>query len=148
MSNQFSVCSGAIALAAATAKIPLQFAPSAGKDAVMIGLDVMFDGSGTGNNCLVEMCTYGTVGSGGTTPTPTKYGQNQQVAASTVVRLSDTTAPTTITMLWEWYIPLNSGISYLWPFGREFAMVAGGKYCIRLTSPAIVNTIINAVFEE
>lgn len=130
---------------AATAKIPIEFAPASNQDAQMVALDVNFDTVFGTTVPLIEMCTYGTVGSGGTTPTATKYGVNQGPAALTVVRINDTTAPLTITPLFSWYA---AGINYLWPLGREFDMVLSGKYCIRVTSPTTGNVAINAIWDE
>jgi len=144
MAEQFLVTTGTVALTAATANIPIEIAPASTLDAVLVSLDVTFDAPGA-TAPKIELCTYGTVGSGGSTPTPTKYGQNQNRAASTVVRIADSTPPTTITALWTWY---STGLFYQWPLGREFELLQSGKYCIRVTAPATCNCCINLVFEE
>lgn len=144
MAAQYLVTTGSFALTAATAKIPIEFAPASTRDCILIGLDVTFDAPGT-TDPFVEFCTYGTVGSGGSAPTLLKYGVNQDVAAQTVVRINDTTAPTTITQLFAWY---TSGQQALLPLGRELQMQHSGKFCIRITAPASCNAVINALIEE
>lgn len=131
-------------LVAATSKIPIEFAPASTANADLIDLDITFDTVFSATYPLIEFCTYGTVGSGGTTPTPGLYGNQTSLAANTVVRINDTTAPTTITPIWSWY--WSAG--FLWPLGREFNMAASGKYCIRITSPAASNFAINAIWSE
>jgi hypothetical protein len=145
MAEQYIVTTGAVALVAATAKIPIEIATAAAIDAVMVGLDVTFDAVFAATVPLIEFCTYGTVGSGGTVPTPLKYGQNQSRVASTVARINDTTAPTTIVQLFAWYY---ASLSYIWPLGREFELLPNSKYCVRVTSPVAANCVINAIWEE
>lgn len=142
--SRLYVATVATSVTAATSKIPIEFAPAATADTQLVALDCTFDTVFATTYPLVEFCTYGTVGSGGTTPTPVKYGENQDTAALTVIRINDSTPPTTITPLWSWY--WSAG--YLWPLGREFQMVHSGKFCIRVTSPSTGNVVINAVFAE
>lgn len=145
MSSLYSVSTGNVSCTAATALIPLEIAPAATRDIQLIALDVTFDTVFSATYPLVELCTYSTVGSGGTAPTPTKYGENQNVAALTVARINDTTPPGTIAQLYAWYW---SAASYLWPLGRELELLQSGKYCVRVTSPTTGHVAVNAIWAE
>lgn len=145
MGNIYVVSTGSIGVSANAPSIPIEIAPASTQDAQMVALDITFGAVFSTTVPFIEFCTYGTVGSGGTTPTPTKYGENQGVPALTVVRINDTVAPTTIVSLFGWYY---TGFSYLWPLSREFEMLASGKYCIRITSPSNSFACVNSVWVE
>jgi hypothetical protein len=131
-------------LVVATAAIPLEFAPTSTTDAVLYGIDATFDTVFGTTYPYVEVCTYGTVGSGGTTPTPAKLDQSQSATATMVVRANDTTLPTTITRLFGWYW----SAAYQYPEGRELKLAASGKYCLRITSPAASFYDLNLLWGE
>lgn len=145
MASLFYVTTGSFAVTAATAKIPLEITPASTKSIQLVGLDVSFDTVFGTTVPLVELCTYGTVGSGGSAPTPTKMGDNTSDVALTVTRILDTTAPTTIVSLIPWYW---SGFMLQYPLGREVQLAASSKNCVRVTSPSTGNCAITAYWTE
>jgi hypothetical protein len=147
MAEQYAVSNGSVALVAATAKTLVELTTIATMDAAWIGFDISFDASGTGTNVKVEIVSYAASGTG-TAYTPTRLGGNQGRASLSTAEINSTVEPTTPTVLLTWYVPLNSGFSYVWPLGRELQMSVSKVYGIRVTAPSIVNAACNLYFEE
>lgn len=147
MAVQYAITTGAVALAAATAKTIIEGSATANVPPEWIGLDLTFDGvTASAIPVRVDLCTYSATGTG-TGYTPKKFGQAVGVAASTW-KINDTVEPSSAVIVYSWYIPPTSGIFYLWPLGRELFHAVSTVQGIRLTAPAAVNVIANLIIEE
>lgn len=148
MAVQYVITTGSTALTAATAKTMIEGTTDAnGPPPEWIALDITFNGTtATAVPVTVDFCTYAATGTG-TAYTPKKFGQAVGVARSTW-KINDTVEPTTPVVLFSWFIPPTSGITYQWPLGRELFHPISTVQGIRLTAPAGVNAIVNLTIEE
>ncbi len=148
MSVQYAVTTGAVALAAATAKTLVEGVTDAsGPPPEWVAVDITFDGvAASAVPVRVDFCTYAATGTG-TAYTPKKLGAALGVARSTW-KVNDTTEPTTPVVLFSWYLPPTAGLFYQWPLGRELLHPLSTVQGIRLTAPAAVNAIVNLTIEE
>jgi hypothetical protein len=147
VAEQYAVSNGSVALAAATARTLVEVSTASTVDMAWIGFDISFDASGTGTNAKVEIVSYTASGTG-SAYTPTRLGGNQGRASVTAAEVNSTVEPSTPTVLLTWFVPLNSGFSYVWPLGRELQMAVSKVYGIRVTSASVVNAACNLYFEE
>jgi hypothetical protein len=147
MTVQYVTTTGATALVAATAKTMIEVSSTANVPCEWVACEIMFDGvTASAVPVRVDFCTYTATGTG-TGYTPKKLGQAVGTAQSTV-KINDTVEPSTPTILFSWYVPPTSGIWYQWPLGRELFQNVSTVQGIRLTSPAVVNAIVNLTIEE
>lgn len=148
MAVQYVITTGSTALTAATAKTMIEGTTDAnGPPPEWIALDITFNGTtATAVPVTVDFCTYAATGTG-TAYTPKKFGQAVGVARSTW-KINDTVEPTTPVVLFSWFIPPTSGITYQWPLARELFHPISTVQGIRLTAPAGVNAIVNLTIEE
>lgn len=152
MAQQYAVTTGVTATAAAgTAIVAVQLATPATQTALLIGLDVAFDGSTPATANLVELVRETGVSSGGAVFTPEKYGTDQGKAALTTARINDTTDGAGPTVIQAWQVSNTGLLSYLWPLGRELYIPVSGWLAVRVTVPTGGSTghyLVNAIFEE
>lgn len=147
MAVQYVITTGSTALTAATAKTMIEVTSTANVPPEWIACEITFNGtSSTATPVTVDFCTYAATGTG-TAYTPKRFGSAAGTAASTV-KINDTVEPTTPTILFSWFVPPTSGITYQWPLGRELFQPTSTIQGIRLTAPAAVNAIVNLSLEE
>lgn len=147
MAVQYVITTGSTALTAATAKTMVEVTSTANVPPEWVAVDITFNGvTSTAVPVTVDFCTYTATGTG-TTYTPKRFGQALGVAQSTT-KINDTVEPTVPVVLFSWFVPPTSGISYQWPLGRELFQPTSTIMGIRLTAPAAVNAIINLTIEE
>lgn len=151
MTVQYSVTSGLITLATATAKTALELNPSASLPAELIALDVSspYLTTATPIDLLIELVAYTATGTG-TATTPRKYGQAIGTAQTTT-KVNDTVEPTAtgLVVVEQWDLILPGGpFVYQWPLGREYLLSTGTFNGVRLTASAACTARVNAVFEE
>jgi hypothetical protein len=144
----FSQTASAVALAAATAKTVIELSAGSTVDAALIGFDVTFDGvTSSAVPVKVEIITYGTTGTG-TGGTPSKANLDSRAAAVTSKTNMTVEGTSSIVTLATWVVPPTSGLSYLFPLGREPKLPPSKSLGLRLTAPAVVNATANLWFEE
>lgn len=148
MARKYSVTTGSVALAAATAKTVVEISTGAGVLVEIIQLDITFNGvTATAVPVTVDFirATTGV----GTAFTPVPVGKERGVAQCTA-KINDTTEPTAVTVLGSIFVPPTSGlVGYQFPLGREiYSLVASEMFGIRLTAPAAVTALVNATIEE
>jgi hypothetical protein len=144
---QYIITTGTVALAAATAKTVIELTSNANLPPEWIAVDITFDGvNASAVPVKADFCTYTATGTG-TAYTPKRFGQALGTA-STTAKINDTVEPTTPVVLFSWYLPPTSGISFQWPLGRELFQAVSIVQGIRLTAPAAVNAIVNLTIEE
>lgn len=147
MPTQYIITAGPTALVAATAKTIVELTSTANVPPEWVAVDITFDGTtAAATPVRVDFCTYAATGTG-TAYTPKRFGQALGISATTA-KINDTVEPTTPTVLFSWYVPPTSGISYQWPLGRELFQATSTIMGIRLTAPAAVNAIVNLSIEE
>lgn len=148
MAEQYSVTASGVALAAATAKTVVELATGSTIDNAVLSLDISFNGAtSTATPVLVEIITSTATGTG-TAGTLNRVGQNQGRAALTTAKTNLTVEGTGPTVVWSWYVPPTSGLSYVWPLGRELAMPPSKFLGVRCTAPAAVSAACTVVVEE
>lgn len=149
MSDQYTVICPSTALVAATAKTLIELATPSDGDNVVIGFDIAFDGvTASAVPVKVEWITYTTTGTG-SAYTPNRVGQNQGKAAKTTAKNALTVEGSgSITVIGNWFVPPTSGLSYLFPLGRELGMTISKFMGLRVTAPAVVNAMANIWIEE
>jgi hypothetical protein len=148
---QFVVCTGSVALVAATAKTVIEIPTGALQGFLVIGLEVSFSAT-TAGSAVVEWGTYTTTGTG-TTVTATKYGQitDAPAAALGTVKTADSVEPTSFVTtgnLPSWVIPLPGMYSILYPAGREFYRPASTLSGVRVNSTVACNVRANLYIEQ
>jgi hypothetical protein len=151
MAVQFVVCTGSVALVAATAKTVIEIPTGALQGFVVIGLEVSFSAAAAGS-AVVEWGTYTTTGTG-TTVTATKYGPitDGPAAALGTVKVADSVEPTSFVTtgnLPSWVIPLPGMYSILYPAGREFYRPASTLSALRINSTLACNARVNLYIEQ
>lgn len=152
MANQYVVTSGKVATASAALKVAAQIATASTMPALWIAWDVTFDGTDpTKTPILCEIVkTTSASSTGGTAPTPAKWGATQTTALSSA-RINDTTDGGSPSVLASWLVPTTGGFSYQFPLGRELYMPVSTFYEMRLTTvsgSATPNYVVNVFFEE
>ena len=148
MARLYSVTTGSTALVAATAKTAIELATSATIVNSWTQLDITFNGtSATAVPVLCELVRYTATGTG-TTYTPNKVGQAQDIAALTTAKINNTVEPSTPTVFAAYFIPPTTGMSMMLSLGREVSMINSQFQGIRLTAPAVVNYVCTLWIEE
>jgi hypothetical protein len=147
MTVQYIVTTGSTGLAAATAKTMVELVTTANVPCEWVAADITFDGvTASAVPVRVDFCTYAATGTG-SAYTPKRLGQAVGTSQTTA-KINDTVEPTTPAILFSWFVPPTSGLTYLWPLGRELFQNVSTVMGIRLTAPAAVNAIVNLTFEE
>lgn len=154
MTSGYSVVTGAIALAAATAKSALGVIAAATGGITLVEFGVSFDGtSAAAVPVLVELCATSAATAGtGTAFTPVLLRGDPADVAQATAAVNYTAEPTVLAVLKQWLVSPTSGLLVQAPLGRE--IVAGASatarkgLVLRLTAPAAVNARCYAEFEE
>lgn len=131
MAVQFVIPSGAITLAAATAKEVIEVASGANHPPEWLQIDVS-SGTATAGILTVEVFSYTGTGTG-TTTTPKRSGQAVGVAESTAkTNLTAEGAGGVLVWSMDYALPFNDHIQF--PYGRELFQAPSTWMGIRLTS--------------
>ena len=148
MARDYMVNSGAIALAAATAKTVVELLTPAGVSADVVQVSVTFDASTAGAGIVVELCRGAATGTG-TAQTPARYNDAaQMIAPSTAAKVNDTVEPATLTVIESYFVPNTAGLFWQLPLGRELVIAPATLLSLRVTSAVVVNVRANVIFEE
>lgn len=133
---------GAVALAAATAKTVLGVWDGSWYTPNLTGFTVAFDGvTASAVPVLIELCqsTFATNPPGTNSTTRSYIQVGGRVTASGSVAASNwTVEPTAMTVVKEYLLTPNGGVLREWFTGGSEA-AAGSGWALRLTAPAIVN---------
>jgi hypothetical protein len=145
MAKVYTVTTGSVALAAATAKTVAETTTTAATTLIWVSFDVTFDGTNAAATPVkVEIVSY-TGASTGTAFTLLKgNGEAQNVAATSTAKINDTVEPTTPTVRRTYFVPPTSGVTWQFPLGREVVyQPVSTIYGIRCTAAATVNVAVN-----
>ncbi len=151
--------SGAIALAAATAKTVLMIQSTAAISGQLVECGVFFDGVTAANTpVLIELvkstnATNSTPGTNNTTVTPIQARgdgntNGNGLAATFTAFANSTSEPTVLVVLKRWLVSPTSGLLYQAPLGRETAIIPSMGLGLRVTAPQIVNVRAFAEFVQ
>jgi hypothetical protein len=148
----YTVNTGSIAMAAATAKTVLNVISPAQFGIVLVGFEVSFDGvTASASPVLVEIGQSSQGGAGtpaGSPPTPVQV-RGQTIAHGCTIGHNYSAEPTTIVTAYDWWLDPNKGMfDRLWPLGRELEQgVSKGIVC-RVNAPAVVNCRVSFEWER
>lgn len=151
--------SGAVALAAGTAKTCLMLIAPSTISGQLIEASVTFDGvTATNVPVLIELvkssnATNSTPGTNNTSVTPVQTRGDGNTSGTGLAALftafaASTSEPTVLTVAKRWLVPPTSGIVYQLPLGRETAVIPSSGLGLRLTAPAAVNARCNLEFVQ
>lgn len=147
----YTVASGSVALAAATAKTILNVIAPAQFGIDLRSLELAFDGVTAANTpVLVEICssTQATAGTAGTTPT-VNQGYGRAITAGFTAAAGYTAEPTVLTALDAFTLSPNGGLVIRdWPLGEGFDQDVSKGLAIRLTAAQVVNARATMKFER
>lgn len=139
-----------IALSAATAKTILSIINAANGLIRLTEVAVSFDGiSSSAEPVTVEICSSTEAGAGTATSHTIVQCRGATRTVQATAKRNFTAEPTTLTVVRQWLIHPQTGITYLMPLGREIEqVVTADALCLRCTAPAIVNARGHIEFEE
>lgn len=139
-----------VALSAATAKTILSVINASNGLIRLTELSVSFDGtSSTAEPVTVELCssTQATAGTSTSHTIVQCRGATRTVQATAARNYS--AEPTALTVIRQWLIHPQTGLTIPFPLGREPEQVTtADALCIRCTAPATVNVRGHLEFEE
>lgn len=139
-----------VALTAATAKTILSVINASNGLIRIVEMSVSFDGtSATAEPVTVELCssTQATAGTNTSHTIVQSRGPTRTVQATAARNY--TAEPTTLTVIKQWLVHPQTGITVQFPLGREpEQVVTADAICIRCTAPAGVNARAHLEFEE
>lgn len=139
---------GAVALAAATAKTVNQLVAAANHRVGVKGFSVAFDGaSPTAVPVKVELVRQSTAGTSSAL-TPVKKNEADDETLQTTARHTATVEPTTSDVVETIYVHPQGNFKQYYPLGEEVWVMGGNRLGIRVTAPATVNVIAQFDFEE
>lgn len=147
----YTATSGAVALAAATAKTVLNVIAPATFGIDLRSVAIAFDGVTASNvPVLVELCSSTQAGAGTTGSTPTiLQGYGRAITAGFTAGAGYSAEPTVLTVLDAWTLSPNGGLVIRdWPLGEGFDQDVSKGLAVRLTAPAIVNSRVTMKFER
>lgn len=151
--SAYGISSGAVSVAASTAKTTALIIAAANAPVRLTALDVSFNGvAGAGEPILVELVksTLGGAGTPGSSPTPLLLRGPARNAQSTA-GIAYSAEPTTLSVVKAWLVHPQSGMSMQFPLGREVEALGGTGLGVRITPPAGATTVssrTNLEFEE
>ena len=149
MAAQFLIATQAVTLVANTAKTVIEIPTGANQEYTVVAIEIGSAATAAGS-LAVEWGTFTTTGTG-TTITPQKWGQNQNVTAALgTVKIADTVEPAgfAVGTLWSLTVPLPGMYSAFYPQGREFYQGPSVNRAIRVNSTQASPVRINLVIEQ
>lgn len=139
-----------VALSAATAKTVLSVINASNSLIRLTELSVSFDGtSATAEPVTVELCSSTQAGAGTSTSHTIVQCRGATRTVQATAARNYTAEPTTLTVIRQWLVHPQTGITVQFPLGREPEQVTtADALCIRCTAPATVNARAHMEFEE
>jgi hypothetical protein len=140
MAARYTVRTGSTALTAASTKSLILVAPGA-KGLVPTQFSFSADGSAAAAGIGLELYRVTTLGSpAGTTGTVVKAVEGAGAALATALTIL-TTEPTTVEVIYDWFVTPFGGLYHLQlPLGREVqAAASGARFGLRYTTPSGVS---------
>lgn len=139
-----------VSLSAATAKTILSVINASNSLIRICELAVSFDGtSATAEPVTVELCSSTQAGAGTSTSHTIVQCRGATRTVQATAARNYSAEPTTLTVIRQWLIHPQTGITVQFPLGREpEQVVTADALAIRCTAPAAVNARAHMEFEE
>lgn len=130
-----------VALTAATAKTILSVINAANGLIRLVEMSVSFDGvSATAEPVTVELCSSTQATAGTTTAHTIVQSRGATRTVQATAARNYTAEPTVLTVIRQWLVHPQTGITVQFPLGREPEQTTtADALCIRCTAPATVN---------
>ena len=148
MAETYSVTTGTIAFAAATAKTVVELIAPATQPGRLYFAEVSFDGSASGAGVKVELVRFTATGTGTAYVPLRANGEGQNKAGLITAKVNDTVEPTGATPARTSFVPLSALNPPMWSLGREFYIPTSTILGVRVTSPVAINGAVNLEYEE
>ena len=139
-----------VALTAATAKTILSVINASNGLIRLTEISVSFDGvSSTAEPVTVELCSSTEAGAGTATSHTIVQCRGATRTVQATAKRNFTAEPSALTVIRQWLVHPQTGITVQFPLGREPEQVTtADALCIRCTAPAAVNARGHIEFEE
>lgn len=139
-----------VALSAATAKTILSAINAANGILRLTEASISFDGvSSTAEPVVVELCFSTEAGAGTATSHTIVQCRGATRTPQFTAKRNFTAEPTTLTVVRQWLIHPQTGITYPLPLGREIEQITtADAICLRATAAAAVNSRGHMELEE
>lgn len=139
-----------VALTAATAKTVLSVINASNGLIRIVEMSVSFDGtSSTAEPCTVELCSSTETSAGTSTSHTIVQSRGPTRTVQATAKRNYTAEPSTLSVIRQWLVHPQTGITVQFPLGREPEQVTtADAICIRVTAPATVNCRAHMEFEE
>lgn len=139
-----------VALSAATAKTILSIINAANALIRLTEASVSFDGiSSTAEPVTVEICFSTEAGAGTATSHTIVQTRGATRTVQATAKRNFTAEPSVLTVIRQWLIHPQTGMTYPLPLGRELEQVTTADAIVmRCTAPAVVNVRGHMEFEE